>query len=148
VGWTRRITQRRIRRAWVALALGGCAAAAVSVWTWRVLTAGYVVVGRPLQVGLALGAAVAAWVVVLVASRSYLRSIRDERVPLRGCDYCAQDDSLRYGDVQIVSANEHEHTVLMQCPRCGWLYAAAAARPELAAPISEAKARDLFPSTW
>ena len=137
----------RLRRGWAMIALGGCAAAAVSAWTWRVLTATYVVIGST-QIWLAIGATTASWSLVLVGSNSYLRSVRGDLERCRGCGYCAQADSLRHGDVHMVSANEAQHTVLLQCPRCGWLYAGAAARPELAEPISEANARELFPSTW
>ena len=95
-----------------------------------------------------IGETTASWSLVLLGSRSYLRSVRGDLGRCRGCGYCAQVDSLRHGDVHMVSANDAQHTVLLQCPRCGWLYAGPAARPELAEPISESKARELFPSTW
>jgi hypothetical protein len=138
---------RRVRRGWAVIALGGSAAAAVSAWTWRVLTASYAVTGST-QIWLAISAAAVAWAVILVGAASYLRSVRDAPASLRGCGYCAQEDNVRFGDVHTVSTNEVRHTLLLQCPRCGWLYTAVAARPDLAEPITEAEARELFPSTW
>jgi hypothetical protein len=123
--------------------LAASGAAAVTGWGWRELTAAYAVEPSLLPT-LAVAAVVLAWLAAWIGIRA---SRRDSAVTHR-CLYCARPDTLVFGDVHIVSANEHERTVLLQCPRCGCLHAGAADRPDLADPITEADARELFPSTW
>ena len=43
-------------------------------------------------------------------------------VPERGCDYCRSELNLFYGHVEQVASNEARRTVLLRCPKCGWLY--------------------------
>ncbi len=118
-------------------------AAIVTGWGWRELTAAYAVEPSSLP-ALVIVAVLLAWVAAWIGVRA---SRRDSAATCR-CLYCMRPDTLAFGDVHIVSANERERTVLLQCPRCGCLHAGAAARPDLAEPITEAEARELFPSTW
>jgi hypothetical protein len=42
--------------------------------------------------------------------------------PERGCDYCADAQNMHYGHVEQIASSELRRTVLIRCPRCGWLY--------------------------
>lgn len=42
-------------------------------------------------------------------------------VESRGCDFCRDDQNMRFGHVEQVSSNE-DKGLLLRCPRCGWLY--------------------------
>ncbi len=129
------------RAALIPVATSG--AAIVTGWGWRELTAAYAVEPSSLP-PLTVAAVVLAWLAAWIG----VRASRRDTVVARRCLYCARPDTLVFGDVHIVSANEPERMVLLQCPRCGCLHAGAADRPDLADPISEADARELFPSTW
>ena len=43
----------------------------------------------------------------------------------RGCDYCSNDDNMYYGHVEQIASSEVTRTLLLRCPRCGWLYEAS-----------------------
>jgi hypothetical protein len=62
----------------------------------------------------------------------------------RGCDYCADDGNMYFGHVEQVASAEETRSLLLRCPRCGWLYEAHAVGPSDATPISAEQARRRF----
>jgi hypothetical protein len=70
--------------------------------------------------------------------------LRRSRARTPGCDYCASDDNMYYGHVEQVASSEPTQTLLLRCPRCGWLYEATASGQKDARRISEDAARLRF----
>jgi len=75
-------------------------------------------------------------------------SMNDDVLPSprsdRGCDYCADDQNMFYGHVEQICSNEERATLLLCCPRCGWLYETSPTGHAEAQPLSEQEARDRF----
>ncbi len=69
-----------------------------------------------------------------------LPSRRDDR----GCEYCADDRNMFYGHVEQISSNEERATLLLRCPRCGWLYETSLRGTAEAQHLSVREARGLF----
>jgi hypothetical protein len=67
-------------------------------------------------------------------------SMADER----GCDYCADDQNMFFGHVEQIASSERARTILLRCPRCGWLYETTPRCEARATPLSERIARERF----
>jgi hypothetical protein len=64
----------------------------------------------------------------------------------RGCDYCADSQNMDFGHVVQIGSSQSRRTVLIRCPRCGWLYE----DDQVGEPVhvTEAEAAERFGSGW
>jgi hypothetical protein len=62
----------------------------------------------------------------------------------RGCDYCADDQNIFFGHIEQVASSEQSQTILLRCPRCGWLYETTPGGEATATHLSQPEARERF----
>ena len=72
------------------------------------------------------------------------RTRRVKDVNERGCDYCADHANMYFGHVHQLRLGEKRHKLLLECPRCGWLYEASPTGPPDAIHLTPAQAAERF----
>ena len=79
------------------------------------------------------------------ASTGHSRSEAPEGIEF-GCDYCRDDQNRLFGHVPQVGSDERRGMILLRCPRCGALYENTPRGTDRTRRLTEAEARELFPS--
>jgi len=62
----------------------------------------------------------------------------------RGCDYCADDENMYFGHVRQIGSSDSRGKLLLECPRCGWLYEASPIGPKGATHLTAEQAAERF----
>ena len=76
--------------------------------------------------------------------REFPRLSSARRLAERGCEYCADDSNMYFGRVSQIASDEDNRTLLLQCPRCGWLYETSPRGARDARQITEGEARGRY----
>jgi phage FluMu protein Com len=62
----------------------------------------------------------------------------------RGCEYCEDDQNVFFGHVEQMASSSLTGTILLRCPRCGWLYETTPRGDATTTRLSEKVAHERF----